>query len=126
MHIQRPTEMPGQPVNMEGVKDVEMRLMVVREHGAPNFAMRQFTVQPGGHTPRHSHNYEHEVFIVEGAGRVEHDGEFQEINAGDCLFVEPNKVHQFVNTGDAPLKFLCFVPVSFDCGGGEAAVTPGS
>ncbi len=118
--------MEGRPVEMEGVKSVEMRLMIGRDDGAPNFSVRHFTVEPGGHTPRHSHNYEHEVVILEGTGRVEHDGEMGEIRAGDVLFVEPNKVHQFVNTGEAPLRFLCMVPVSFDCGGGERAPTPGA
>jgi quercetin dioxygenase-like cupin family protein len=122
MLIRRVDEMPGTPMQMEGVKGVCMRLMVGRADGAPNFAMRHFTVEPGGHTPRHSHNYEHEVYIVGGTGRVEHDGEFRDIRTGDVLFVEPNKVHQFVNTGAQPLQFLCLVPVTFDCG----QPTPGS
>lgn len=122
MLIRRADEMPGQAMEMEGVKEVTMRLMVGRSDGAPNFAMRHFTVEPGGHTPRHSHNYEHEVFIVEGSGEVENDGTNHAVKAGDVLFVKPNVLHQFVNTGAAPLKFLCLVPVSFDCG----TPTPGS
>ncbi len=113
-------------MTMEGVKGVAMRLMVCRADGAPSFSMRHFTVEPGGHTPRHSHNYEHEIFIVGGGGRVEQDGKFHDIKAGDVLFVEPNSVHQFVNTGREPLQFLCIVPVSFDCGGGSRSPTPGS
>ena len=31
--------------------------------------MRQFEVAPGGHTPKHSHGHEHEVFVLEGIGR---------------------------------------------------------
>lgn len=126
MLIRRAEQMEGKPVEMEGVKGVAMRLLVGRGDGAPTFAMRHFTVEPGGHTPRHSHNYEHEVFIVAGSGRVEHDGSFHDVRAGDVLFVEPNRIHQFVNTGSDPFQFLCLVPVSFDCGGGDRAVTPGS
>jgi len=111
---------------MEGVHGVTMRVMVGREHGAPTFSMRHFTVEPGGHTPRHSHNYEHEVYIVAGTGRVEHDGEFEHVRAGDVIFVQPNMVHQFVNDGGDPLQFLCLVPTSFDCGGGDRQTTPGS
>lgn len=122
MLIRRAEELAGTPMQMEGVKGVSMRMMVGRGDGAPNFAMRHFTVEPGGHTPHHSHNYEHEVYVVDGAGRVEQDGEFRNIRGGDVLFVEPNKVHQFVNTGDKPLQFLCMVPVTFDCG----KPTPGS
>jgi len=122
MLIRRADEMQGQPMQMEGVKDVTMRLMVGRGDGAPNFSMRHFTVEPGGHTPRHSHDYEHEIFIVEGEAQVENDGKMHAIKAGDVLFVKPNVLHQFVNTGAQPLKFLCLVPVTFDCG----KPTPGS
>ncbi|MCI0365645.1 MAG: cupin domain-containing protein [Phycisphaerales bacterium] len=122
MLIRRADDVAGTPMQMDGVKGVSMRMMVGRADGAPNFAMRHFTVEPGGYTPHHSHNYEHEVFIVEGQARVEHDGEFEQVRAGDVVFVQPNAVHQFVNTGAAPLKFLCLVPVSFDCG----KPTPGS
>ena len=126
MLIRRATEMTGKPMEMDGVKDVRMRLLVGREDGAPTFAMRHFTVEPGGHTPRHQHNYEHEVYVLEGTARVEEDGTHHEIKAGDAIYVKPNVMHQFVNTGETPFTFLCLVPVSFDCGGGECAPTPGS
>ncbi len=81
MLIRRASDVDAQPMTMEGVKDVSMRLMVGRADGAPNFAMRCFTVAPGGHTPRHQHDYEHEVFILQGHARVEHDGEFREVSS---------------------------------------------
>ncbi len=126
MLIRRAERMDGAPMAMDGAAGVEMRMMVGRDDGAPNFAMRHFTVAPGGHSPRHQHNYEHEVFVLEGQAKVEQDGEFCDLEAGDVVFVEPNTVHQFVNTGDAPFKFLCLVPVSFDCGADDPAPTPGS
>lgn len=122
MLIRRADQMPGIPVEMDGAEGIEMRMMVGQADGAPTFAMRHFTVQPGGHSPHHQHAYEHEVYVVEGTARVEQDGDFRDITAGDVLFVEPNKVHQFVNIGDTPFKFLCLVPVTYDCG----TPTPGS
>ena len=122
MLVRRAQEMQGKAVEMDGASGVTMRMMVGRSDGAPNFAMRHFTVEPGGHTPRHSHDYEHEVYVVEGGGRVEQDGEFRDLKAGDVVYVKPNATHQFVNTGRAPFKFLCLVPVTFDCG----RPTPGS
>lgn len=126
MLIRRVDETTGDPVEMDGVEGVRMRVLVGRADGAPTFALRRFTVDPGGHTPNHRHNYEHEVVVLEGAGRVEHEGETRPIRAGDVLFVEPNAQHQFVNDGDAPLVFLCLVPVSFDCGADAPAPVPGS
>lgn len=125
MLIRRADEIDGRPVAMAGVRDVEMRMLVGRDDGAENFSMRHFTVAPGGHTPRHEHGYEHEVFVLAGQGRVEFDGETHPIRAGDALLVEPNRIHQFTNDSEDTLAFLCLVPSSFDCGG-EAVPTPGS
>ena len=111
MLIRRADEMQGTRVEMEGADRVAMRLMVGRADGAPTFSLRHFTVEPGGHTPRHR-----------GAGRIEQDGELSDLRPGDVVFVRPNALHQFVNTGDRPFQFLCIVPVSYDCG----TPTPGS
>ena len=118
----RADEMPGIPMQMEGAKGIEMRLMVGRADDAPTFAMRHFTVEPGGHSPHHSHDYEHEVYIVGGTAKLENDGEFTDLKGGDVVLIKPNVLHQFVNNSDAPFQFLCFVPVTFDCG----KPTPGS
>ncbi len=122
MLIRRAEKMPGKPMEMDGARLVTMRMMVGRADGAPNFSMRHFTVEPGGHTPRHSHDYEHEVYVVSGTARVEQDGEFQELGRGDVVYIQSNTLHQFTNTGGDPFAFLCLVPVTFDCG----TPTPGS
>jgi len=110
------------PVNMEGADKVSMQVMVGRQDDAPNFSLRHFIVEPGGHTPRHQHNYEHENYIIEGNGTVECDGEIKEVRVGDTLYIPANKVHQFCNPSDTPLRFLCLVPTTFD---GDQP-TPGS
>ena len=122
MLIRRAEEMDGAPMQMAGAEGITMRMMIGRADDAPTFAMRHFTVEPGGHSPRHSHDYEHEVYVVAGSARLEHDGAFHDLKPGDALFVQPNVIHQFVNTGNVPFKVLCFVPITFDCG----KPTPGS
>lgn len=109
------------PVDIPGVKGVKMAVMVGREDRAPNFALRQFIVEPAGHSPRHSHDYEHEVFIVSGGGTVLLDGAERPIRSGDVIYVPADHEHQF-KAGDAGLKFLCLVPVTRNCGD----PTPGS
>jgi quercetin dioxygenase-like cupin family protein len=100
------------PVTMEGSSGCRVRWLLDAEQGAPNFAMRQYEVAPGGYTPRHSHPYEHEVFVLEGQGAVLEGDVEHRIAQGDFVLVSPNEVHQFRNTGRAPLKFLCLVPNS--------------
>ena len=34
----------------------------------------------------------------------------EHIALGDALLFDPNTAHQFINTGDAPLQFLCVIP----------------
>ncbi len=114
--------MDGMPIEGEGIKGVSMKLLVGRDDDAPTFAMRHFAVEPGGYTPKHQHPWEHEVLIITGQGEVECNGEVQTIQGGDGLFIPSNDLHQFRNTSDTPLEFLCVVPVNSDCG----EVVPGS
>jgi len=99
-----------QPVDMEGANGCRVRWLIGEADGAPNFAMRQFEVVAGGHTPRHAHPYEHEVFVLEGEGVVCEGDVEHPLRQGDVVFVEPDEIHQFRNTSDAPMKFLCLIP----------------
>lgn len=126
MLIRNIDDVATKPVTMAGVQGAQMAIMCGREDGAPNFALRQFKVEPGGFTPRHSHDYEHEVFVVSGSGTVLLEGKERAVRAGDVILVPANEEHQFkaASAGSkAPgLRFLCLVPVTRNCG--EA--TPGS
>jgi quercetin dioxygenase-like cupin family protein len=95
----------------EGALKLKVRWLITKEMGAPNFAMRLFEMEPKGHSPFHSHPWEHEVFILEGEGLLVSDEEEKKFRAGDVVFVLPNEKHQFKNSGDKTLKFLCLVPL---------------
>ena len=112
MQVNHFEQVPSQPVQMPGADGCQVRWLIGERDGAPTFAMRQFEVAPGGFTPRHSHDYEHEVFVLAGCGVVFEGDAQHPLKAGDVVFVKPNEVHQFRNTGAAPLKFLCLVPNS--------------
>ena len=103
---------PYEPVRMEGAVGCRVRWLIGVADCAPNFAMRQFEVAPGGHTPRHSHPYEHEVFVLEGEGVVSEKDADHRLKPGDVVYVKPDEVHQFRNTGGKPFKFLCLIPNS--------------
>lgn len=94
----------------DGVKDVKLRWLISQKDGAEHFAMRLFELQPGGYTPLHQHDWEHEVFILEGTGVFKDDTKEESFKPGDVFFVPPMEWHQFVNTGNAVLKFLCLIP----------------
>jgi quercetin dioxygenase-like cupin family protein len=94
----------------EGLKDVSIRWLVSKKDGAKNFAMRFFEIAPGGYSPWHRHEWEHEMFILEGEGTaIKEDGEIK-FKAGDAFFIEPMEWHNFKNIGKDTLKFLCLIP----------------
>lgn len=122
MKVNSYQDVAQQPVEMEGSQGCSVRWLLGEKDGAPNFAMRQFEVAAGGFTPRHSHPYEHEVFVLEGEGEVFEGAVPHPLRAGDVVFVKPDEVHQFRNTGQASLKFLCLIPNS--AAGKRVTVTP--
>jgi quercetin dioxygenase-like cupin family protein len=110
MKVNHFTQAESKPVEMEGSQGCTVRWLVSESDGAPNFAMRRFEVAPGGFTPRHSHPYEHEVYVLEGEGEVFEGDQAHLLRPGVVVLVKPDEVHQFRNTGQSPLKFLCLVP----------------
>jgi quercetin dioxygenase-like cupin family protein len=93
-----------------GSTKLKVRWLITKETGAPNFAMRLFEMDAGGNSPLHSHNWEHEVFILEGEGVVVGGEEEKKFKAGDAIFIPANEKHQLKNTGKQQTKFLCFIP----------------
>jgi len=94
-------------------KGATIRWLIDDTHdGAPVYSLRLVELAPGGHSPHHSHPYEHENFVVEGTGRVLMDGMWHELKPGDVALVPPNCVHQYENAGPTPFKFLCGIPVA--------------
>ncbi len=110
MKVNHYERVPAEPVRMDGAVGCRVRWLIGQADRAPNFAMRQFEVASGGHTPRHSHPYEHEVFVLEGEGMVSERDIEHRLRPGDVVYVAPNEIHQFRNTGHKPLKFLCLIP----------------
>ncbi len=97
-------------VDAEGAVNCRMCCLIGPDDNAPSFSMRYFQVAPGGHTPKHAHAHEHEIFVVEGDGVVVEGNREHALRPGTAVFVPPNELHQFRNTGSNPLKFLCLIP----------------
>jgi len=104
------TDVAAENVTMAGAENVTIRWLLGKDSPAPNFYLRLFEVQPGGHSPYHTHPSEHEIFILEGSGRINARGMSHAVTPGSFALVEPGEEHQFENSGDTVLKFLCLVP----------------
>ncbi|MDD3051233.1 MAG: cupin domain-containing protein [Candidatus Cloacimonetes bacterium] len=97
-------------VAIEGAVNTKIRWLISQKDGAPNFALRMFEVEEGGNTPFHSHDYEHEVFVLQGEGVFVFEDKEHPFKKWDVIYVDPGKEHQFRNTGKEKMVFLCIIP----------------
>ncbi len=96
----------------ESVAGVEKRVLIGPANGAPTFAVRRFTVAPGGYTPYHKHPWEHGVYVLAGKGTIKSADRSDPVGPGDYALVPPMEEHQFVNAGEEPFEFICVVPLA--------------
>ena len=115
MKVQSIESHPQNKVEMEGATGAQMRMLIGPAEKAGNFHMRHFEVEPGGHTPHHQHDYEHEIVVLKGEGKASSEQGERAFKAGDVIWVPANEMHQFRNTGSAPLEFICLIPAPQDC-----------
>jgi len=87
------------------------REVITAGDGAPNFCMRVFDVEPASTTPSHTHDWEHEVFVLAGEGAVVGAKGKTPIGTGSVVFIAPNEQHCFINTGSETLRFICLIPL---------------
>ena len=110
MLVRNAEDVESAEVDMSGVEGARIQWLASKFDGAPNFAMRRFTVIPGGKIGLHSHPWEHEIYILSGKGLTYTDSERKEIGEGDVIFIPGNEPHGYDNTGDKDLVFICMVP----------------
>lgn len=76
----------AEQVQMEGAKDVTIQVLISHPP-APTFVMRRFRLKLGGYTPLHTHDYEHEVYVLQGLGEVRGEKESITIKPGSVVFI---------------------------------------
>lgn len=111
MKINNNDQIQANPVQMEDADRVTMKILIGTKEESDNIIMRQFNIAPGGHTPRHAHNYEHVVKIESNRGiLVDENGVEHELHKGQSVFVKPNELHQFRNPFQEDFEFICIIP----------------
>ncbi len=103
-HIQ---EIPTEPVPTG--TGVSKAILISAEEG-PNFAMRKFSIEPGGSMPLHTNKVEHEQYVLRGKARVRLGDDIIEVSAGNIVFIPGDLPHYYINISDEPFEFLCLVP----------------
>ena len=86
------------------------RRVLIDAPEAPHFALRKFTMQPGGGMPPHTNSVEHEQYVLRGRARIGIGDDVYEIGADDVVFIPAGVPHWYEALGDEPFEFLCAVP----------------
>jgi mannose-6-phosphate isomerase-like protein (cupin superfamily) len=104
-----------------GVPDVgvERHTIVGARKGDPSEAgpameLRYFELQPGAASRYEKHEHEHYVIVKRGLGHAVVGEHATEIGPNDVIYVGPLTPHQFLNRGDEPFGFYCFVDACRD------------
>ena len=97
-------------INHPDAKKAQMKVPIGAEQGWEDYVLRIVELDTDGHSPRHSHDWPHINYIIEGEGIVHMDGEDIPVTAGGYAYIPANVEHQFLNTADGPFRFICIVP----------------
>lgn len=114
MKILNSSDAPSKTFDSEIAKGVTGRILIGKNDNAHNFCMRLFTLAPGGFTPRHSHAWEHEIFVHSGKGQVYREGEWKNVESGTAVFIPGGEEHQLMNGGGEDFTFICLIPSGVD------------
>ena len=103
--IEAVAQKAGQGVSMK---------MLLSPDESPNFAMRNFIIEAGGHMPLHTNSVEHEQYVLSGMAEVVLGDRIINAKTGDILLIPAGVPHSYEVIGDEPYSFLCLVPKAED------------
>lgn len=93
-----------------GSKGTNIRVFI-SETEAPNFIMRRFEIKPGGNIGIHSHNWEHEMYIIQGElYLIDGKGNKEKVTKDEFVYMPPNEPHGYLNESNETAAFLCIIP----------------
>ena len=106
--LRRAADIEYEPV--DAAPGLERGVLIDESRGAPNFALRRFTLAPGAEVPAHTNAVEHEQYVLAGEYVVGVGDEEHVVSPGDSMLIPAGTVHWYRNESDEPGAFLCAVP----------------
>lgn len=86
------------------------RQVLIGEQEGPNFAMRRFVIEAGGHMPAHTNSVEHEQYVLGGCAHIGIGDKEYEVAKGSVVFIPAGVSHWYRAVGEEPFEFICVVP----------------
>ena len=103
-------------LNLPGRNSLEI---VSAESGSAAVTLRlvEVPVAEPGEAPREPHRhagFEECIYVLSGQGTTQTESGEYPVEAGDTILVPAGELHVTRNTGNTPLRMLCFFPTA-DC-----------
>lgn len=92
------------------VKKAAMKALISPQEGWEGYVMRVIELGKGGYSPRHTHDWPHINYILEGSGSLHINGKDTPVEAGSYAYVPAGSLHQYKNEGRGMFRFICIVP----------------
>jgi quercetin dioxygenase-like cupin family protein len=92
------------------VKNAAIKALISPKEGWQGYVMRVIELAEGGYSPRHTHDWPHINYILEGRGTLHIDGQDTPVEAGSFAYVPAGSRHQYKNDGQGMFRFICIVP----------------
>ena len=73
--------------------------MINLDDNPPTCTLSYSVIPPDRTSAHHIHEWEHEVYIIDGIGTLICDGKEYSVKAGDAMFIPPNVDHYTLNNG---------------------------
>ncbi len=105
-------EVASDIVREPGAKQATIKRLIDTTDGADRFVLSLFELKPNGSTPPHYHEWEHEIFILQGTMQLllPHENRTVNLQAGDVVFIPRNEPHGFTTGADETCQFLVVAP----------------
>ena len=85
---------------------VYVRILIDKSKGSTGIALVHGRIAPGGRLPRHTHNVEEALTVLQGGGLSEIGEDRHHLAPGDAVLLPAHVPHQLTSTGDEDLVFV--------------------
>lgn len=96
-----------------GYENVFHKFLIGKEQGWEDYTIKVFEIEKGGHTDRHSHEYQHIMYVLDGKGNAFIDDVDHPLEKGSFVFFTPDIEHQITNVGDDTFRYV-FITTNYD------------
>lgn len=106
------TNVKAEIVREPGAKETTHRKLIDTPDGADRFVLTEFDIAPNGSTPPHHHDWEHEIYILDGEMDLvlPDEGRTERVEPGDAIFIPRDEPHGFVTGPNQRCRFLIVAP----------------